>query len=884
MSLRYPDRMRRIWPVGALMHLTLSAFAQLSPPERQGLTDALYLSNLEVSNLVAQRSTAGSVWARNAIDDPLTGQEQLAALQALAGQRNLPQLLAHIRTKVLGDPEPALSAKGPEIEVPGEVPESLRPSLQRLIDALRHSNELVRLALQKLTPAERRVLIETLPRQAVGSANVKFDFVRQPLPDSRVVEELVSRVEQVFLRTAGNYLAQAVQEEVPKLREAAKTAGLSGVAKFNIQGFIVELGGSGDDSHSDTDAVLCIDLGGNDRYTGRYGAGVGYSGVLIDLGGDDTYESPDLSIGAGVLGVGIAYDLGGDDRFKGKSICFGSGICGVGALLKEGGDDDYRALSLSQGFSFHGIGLLLDTKGDDQYRVGLLGQGSAKANGVGWLIDKDGDDGYRSGGFWESVYFEGLTVSSSQGAGDGTGAIGILSELAGVESYTSGMYAQGSGRKGGVGALIDQKGNDAYTADRDAQASGAQQGAGFLLDTLGDDLYTLRSGNGHAFGHDHGVGFHLDSSGNDLYAAHDSRPATASANGLAVFIDASGDDRYQGPPGVGDIARGGGSIGVFADLSGRDQYAEGLADGRAKAEPSWGSALDIAGVGPRIEVPDAPKAGSKPLPDDATMESIYRRAISDDRAAIDEITAIGEPALRWILARKLSDSNPAAVSMAVWLATLLGEMAEPVCVAAIDLSNEAQARAAIQVCQDAGFRTSSLKVLAALEIPNLTNTAIRACGVLGLTESVPRLMALSNSNNPQTKRLSILALGQIGDEGSLAVLEPQLDSTDPNFRRAAIEVFIKFPARGLTKAKSMTTSPVEKTARTGIELLAAIGSEEATLEVGKGLRDTRRGVVIQSLLALDGRVPKEFRPLLIDLRKSPDPLVAAVALRIDQGR
>ncbi|MBC8065271.1 MAG: HEAT repeat domain-containing protein [Chlorobia bacterium] len=876
--------MRRIWTVGALMHLTLSAFAQLTPPERQGLADALFLSNLEIGNLTAQRSTTGPMWARTAIDDPLMGQEQLTALQTLAGQRNLPQLLAHVRTKVVADSDSAVPAKGSEIEIPGEVPESLRPSLQRLIEALRQSNELVRLALQKLTSVERRTLIEALPRQAVGNAPIKFDFVRQPMPENQIVLDLVSRIDLASLRTAGQHLAQAVQEEIPKLREAAKTAGLAGIAKLNIQGFVVELGGPGDDSHSDTDAVLCIDLGGNDRYSGRYGAGVGYSGVLIDLGGDDTYESPDLSIGAGVLGVGIAYDLGGDDRFKGKSICFGSGICGVGALLKEGGDDDYRAMSMSQGFSFHGIGLLLDTKGDDQYRVGLLGQGSAKANGLGWLIDKDGNDGYRSGGILESAYFEGLTVSTSQGAGDGPGAVGILSELTGLETYNGGMYAQGSGRRGGIGALLDQKGNDAYTADRDAQASGAQQGAGFLWDASGDDLYTLRSGNGHGFGHDHGVGFHLDSSGNDLYAAHDSRPATASANGLAIFIDVSGDDRYQGPPGIGEIARGGGSIGVFADLSGRDQYAEGLADGRARAEPSWGSALDIAGVGPRIEIPDAPKPGSKPLPDDASMESIFRRAINDDRVAIDELTAIGEPALRWILAKELSDSDPSVVSLAVWLATVLGESAESVCVAAIDLSKEDQARAAIQICQDTGFRTASPKILAALEIPSLTNAAVRACGVLGLAESVPKLMALSDSSNPQTKRLSILALGQIGDERSLAVLEPQLDSSDPNFRRAAIEVFVKFPARALAKAKSMVTSSVEKTARTGIELLAAIVGDEALQEVGKGLRDPRRGVVIQSLLALDGRVPKEFRPLLINLRKSPDPLVSAVALRIDQGR
>ena len=59
---------------------------------------------------------------------------------------------------------------------------------------------------------------------------------------------------------------------------------------------------------------------------GTMGYTLAGTSVLVDLGGNDVYDVPDLSVGAAVLGIGLAYDLGGNDVFRGKSLCFGASV------------------------------------------------------------------------------------------------------------------------------------------------------------------------------------------------------------------------------------------------------------------------------------------------------------------------------------------------------------------------------------------------------------------------------------------------------------------------------------------------------------------------------------------------------------------------------
>jgi HEAT repeat protein len=872
--------MLRIGVLAACLGLAGGACAQFTERERSGLSDALFLANLEAPDLIKARAANGSEWLRNLVNDPSKGVAQLEEFRNAANQRNIAQVIGLVRTSILSEPATLPGGTPTTADVPAEIPEVLRPSVKRLVEEVHLASDRIRKATEKLSPAERRMLIEGLPRLA--APGIKFDFVRLPMPDPAIVAALLAKVDLPLIRYAGERLARAAMDEIPRLTEVAKSIPPFTKVKSTIQGVVVEIGGTGPDQHDDTDAALCLDLGGNDRYTGRYGAGVGYASLLIDLSGDDFYGGPDLANGAGVLGVGIACDMGGDDRIKGKSIGTGSGIAGVGAWLKDNGDDDYRSIALSQGFGFHGIGILLDSAGEDGYRLGVGGQGAAKAGGIGLLFDKAGPDNYRSGGLTPHPFMTGSSISHSQGAADGAGTLGMLIDNSGGDAYLGDAKSQGFGAREGTGALLDAAGWDVYIAGHDAQCSANLSGAGYLLDSSGDDLYSVRQGNGHGYASSNALAVFLDRSGSDLYSAQDSRPATAAANGAAIFVDSEGDDRYLGPPGVGSLARGGGSMGLFVDLTGADQYAVGLANQQARSESNWGVALDSELRVPIQQSPEPPKPGTKPLPADDAMETLYARAIADDRAAIDELTAIGEPALRWLLGKKLDLADDATVALISWLAIQIGGPSEDLCVAAIDITKEHAARAAIQICQEAGHRRAGPRIVEAIDKPGLARVAVRAAGALQIAEAVDKLIALANEGD--LKKPALIALSQIGDARATPLMQASIESSDADLRLAAVLFFAAKPDEGLALGTRLVGSPNERVARTAVELLAKIGTQPALSLVGKALSDTRRGVQIQAMSALEGRVPREFWPAIVELRKSADPLVKAVALRLDLGR
>ncbi|HJP82141.1 MAG TPA: hypothetical protein VJ835_01435, partial [Fimbriimonadaceae bacterium] len=573
--------MRRVLFAVALVGMSAISHAQFTKEEQAALSDALFISNLSLADLSRSRATAGTPWTLNATADPNKGLEALSALSNSIKSGTPYQLLAHLRTEYFADGQ--LPSEEPvSAEVPDDVPAELRDSVSRLAKAILTCNERIRQGLQKLSPTERRTLIEAAPRFASLEAEPTFDFVKQPLPSRTEFNSLIAKVDFKYIRWAGQGLSQALQLEIPKLRESARQ-GFAGNLRATVEGVTVEIGGIGDDRHHENDVVLAIDLGGNDHYSGRYGAGVGYGSLCIDLGGDDNYEGPDLALGAGAFGVGLLYDMQGDDVYRGKSISLGSGIGGVGILYDDQGNDDFRTASLSAGFGAWGIGICSDSQGIDRYLSRTNSQGSARDFGVGILFDRSGEDDYRAA----------AGKCGSQGTGMGPGGFGLLLDAAGDDRYNAGYMVQGYGGSEGVGALMDEGGADVYVGAASCQGVGVGMGAGYLVDSVGQDTYLVTQSPGQGFGGDRGMGVLLDRSGDDLYAGGESHPAAAVGNGVAIFIDAGGDDRYQGPTGIGSMARGSGSLAAFVDLSGQDRYFEGLSDGQAKVESSWGSSLDI---------------------------------------------------------------------------------------------------------------------------------------------------------------------------------------------------------------------------------------------------------------------------------------------------
>jgi hypothetical protein len=256
--------------------------------------------------------------------------------------------------------------------------------------------------------------------------------------------------------------------------------------------------------------------------------------------------------------------------------------------------------------------------------------------------------------------------------------------------------------------------------------------------------------------------------------------------------------------------------------------------------------------------------------------------LADDGASLDELIAIGEPALRWALANRLGE--PGSGQLIGWLALQIGGSAEDLSVAAIDLSKPAIAQAAFEACLTAGFARSEAKVLEVFSDPTLAPIAIRHAGALAMHKAVPNLMAVAGEAANPNRLRAITSLGQIGDAASKALLEASAESANPDERAAAVNGLSKIAGAAAEVGKRLMSSELERTVRVGIQLLATQTDAVSIAAIAAMLSDSRRGVVIQALTALDGRVPRTSWQLVTSLRQSPDPLIKAVARRIDLGR
>ena len=93
----------------------------------------------------------------------------------------------------------------------------------------------------------------------------------------------------------------------------------------------------------------------------------------------------------------------------------------------------------------------------------------------------------------------------------------------------------------GYGILWDTEGDDHYQGTQHAQAS-ALFGVALLVDANGNNTFTAGShAQAHAIA---GIALLLGSTGNDLYTAQADAQGSAGPQGVAVLIEAGGDDRY----------------------------------------------------------------------------------------------------------------------------------------------------------------------------------------------------------------------------------------------------------------------------------------------------------------------------------------------------
>lgn len=331
--------------------------------------------------------------------------------------------------------------------------------------------------------------------------------------------------------------------------------------------------------------AVFVDTAGDDRWGTGSGAHLGGSGllggfgVMVDTEGDDQwlaggFLAPGGKFGAGhFAGTGLLVDVAGHDIYRGDTFQQGSGWFGdsLGMLVDLEGDDSYDDVSTyAQGSGgVGGVGILYDGAGDDRYYAGsVFEQGGAACGGIGILIDAEGNDTYdEPAGFSQGMAATGLAAtgcSDETGVGLGQraldllppeitslldaamidetlrslplGAVGILADGAGDDSYRSGWYGQAVQVGNAAGLLLDVTGNDRYVATHCGQASGSgvsgpcsfglsSPGVAALVDGAGDDVYEQLSwyGTGTETGQGAGYGGSIvvlwDGDGSDSYSS-----------------------------------------------------------------------------------------------------------------------------------------------------------------------------------------------------------------------------------------------------------------------------------------------------------------------------------------------------------------------------
>ncbi len=404
------------------------------------------------------------------------------------------------------------------------------------------------------------------------------------LPDGAKLTDLTGNTahQQIYIKRlrrlhidritdAGQMLDKAVADYIAEAKEWAATVGqiLSRVAPSSIYfdshwGKVI-ISSYEDDVHSE-DAVLLIDLGGNDTYTNNAGGTNGGVAICIDHSGNDTYDAKDRRYvqGCGLFGVGMLVDLAGDDHYTAKHFAQGAGIAGVGVLYDAQGNDTYSGHGFTQGAAMFGLGMLMDNAGDDSYDCATLSQGGATCMGLGILSDLAGNDKYKLGTDTGKNAFDGLPGYGQGGAlsfrpspwrGKFTpyGGVGFLIDGNGNDEYvTTGWCDQGGSYIMSLGALYDGGGNDHYKANT-GQGSGIHITNAILIDKNGDDHYegAFRCGGS---GGDRSPGILIDYAGNDTYQSNSSSYGTGvKPFSYSLMIDYSGDDNYITANPVGPI-------------------------------------------------------------------------------------------------------------------------------------------------------------------------------------------------------------------------------------------------------------------------------------------------------------------------------------------
>jgi hypothetical protein len=436
------------------------------------------------------------------------------------------------------------------IDMNASFPECKDISLSSLTEILEEANRNIETALSGLS-AEERSLLRT---KAVMPYNDESWNTVLELSQKIELDNLTNALLPLLSCLSNGNLSLLQKDLISRF----KNTGVSILYEADTKFGKIIVGGTGPNTYEE-DAALILDIGGNDVYLNNAGGTRDRIPVaaVIDWGGDDHYITKEhISQGAGVLGGGVLIDLGGDDTFQALDGSQGSGLFGIGILYNSGRKTVFKARSYCQGTGQYGIGILWNNDSETLYQCSRHGQALGLFNAAGIILDENGNDHYLLGGVHPDFRDpDHSTVSMGQGYGLGfrpgkdfdgiSGGMGVLIDKAGNDYYIADYFAQGSSYYFGVGILNDISGNDQYFAGRYAQGAGIHSSVGVLTDRSGDDFYYASFGVSQGMGHDFGVGFLKDSHGNDRYTSGSLSQGAATKGGIGIMLDARGKDLYS---------------------------------------------------------------------------------------------------------------------------------------------------------------------------------------------------------------------------------------------------------------------------------------------------------------------------------------------------
>jgi len=757
---------------------------------------------------------------------------------------------------------------------------------------------------------------------------------REQKSEEKLAQEINSVAQTVSYRHWLEVLATRLVSEAEKLGYAIKANEGASIEVSNRANDIVfdeqtSIGGviigGKNSSHYIGSPVLIIDLGGDDTYQLSYDSSVGIQ-VILDFSGNDIYKAEtDFALGSGFFGVGLLIDEEGDDTYLGKNFCLGSGLFGVGILIDKKGNDKYFGDTYTQGAGGWGIGILEDLEGSDTYNGALFSQGFGFVAGCGMLIDRSGSDNYFAGGKYKDVLrYKDHYISLSQGFAYGirpymSGGIGLLFDYSGNDNYNADIFAQGASYWWGWGGLYDKEGNDYYSCYQYAQGCGTHMTLGTLVDEAGDDIYRV-NGVGQGCGHDYSAGILLDKAGNDDYYAGGLSQGAGNANGFGILIDQAGDDGYyvkekSNTQGYGNPRREFGSIGLFLDLKGKDNYSGNGSEGTWWSIGSkWGIGLDLKeeDLKEHLTEQDLTYGSShwfsgpklKPFPEldwNSVLETVNLSDNDSLKQLVDSFFILAsagsvqhtdkvEPAKQSLremkensaryLVRKLNSKDAREIQTLIEILEKMEKAALMPMVSALKSEDNWTVRNACRVLAELKDTTAVPYLLASLTHWDyqVRGYALTAIGNAKDTSAFTWVVEMLNDSVEVVRKSAAYALGESGDERGIDYLVKCFDDPHYSVRLVAAEALGKIGEKAVNLLKEQVgQASTNSDSRRSLSLLALgktktssaadflwkIYDEQNWRDRGTIIEELGQSDNVKSLMALTSLREKETHPFVL---------------------